>query len=230
MKQVSLNLVAITIFFFVMLSLLTPLIHLPAEIPALAVFALLCLATVDTLGWQGRGSTLLLDWLARFSQEYRDRVLHHEAGHFLVAHQLGIPITGYTLTAWDARRQGQPGLGGVTFDTQELEAELATGKLSTQLIDRYCIVWMAGIAAELLHYGDAEGGGDDRQTIRTLWLQLQRPLAEVDTKQRWAILQAKALLQANQPAYHALLQMMAEQSSIETCIQAINTAMPAPGL
>lgn len=227
MKQVSLNLVAITIFFFVMLSLLTPLIHLPAEIPALAVFAVLCLATVDTLGWQGRGSTLLLDWLARFSKEYRDRVLHHEAGHFLVAHQLGIPITGYTLTAWEARQQGQPGLGGVTFDTQELETELATGQLSTQLIDRYCIVWMAGIAAELLHYGDAEGGGDDRQTIRTLWLQLQRPLSEVDIKQRWAILQAKALLQTNQPAYNALLQVMEQRSSVESCIQAMHGAMAA---
>jgi hypothetical protein len=221
MNQLSLNLVAITIFIFVLASLLGPWLHLSPTIPAIAVFGLLSFATLDTLSWQGRGSALVLDWIAHFSPEHRTRILRHEAGHFWVAQHLGIPVIGYTLSAWEAFREGQPGLGGVRFDTQELDAELEKGVLSAQLIDRYCIVWMAGIAAETLSYGNAAGGIDDCQKLRILWMQLKRPLAECDTKERWAILQAKHLIQTNQSAYEALVTVMGERASLDQCYQAI---------
>lgn len=221
MNQTSLNLVAITIFTLVMSSLLGPLVHLSPAVPAIAVASILGLATLDTLSWQGQGSTLLLDWLASFSAEHRARVVRHEAGHFLVAHLLGIPITGYTLSAWEAFRQGQPGLGGVSFDCQELDTELAQGTLSARLVDRFGTVWMAGTAAETLVYGDAQGGSDDRQKFRTLWAQLQRPNAEGQLKERLAALQAKTLLQSNWTAYEALVTEMEQQAPIEACCAAI---------
>jgi hypothetical protein len=221
MSQIALNLIAITIFTLVMSSLLGPLVNLSPVVPAIAVFGLLGAATLDTLSWQGRGGTLLLDWLARFSPEHRERIIRHEAGHFLVAHLLDIPITGYTLSAWEAFRQGQPGLGGVSFDSQELEAELEKGALSVQLVDRYCTVWMAGMAAEKLVYGNAEGGADDRQKLRILWTQLKRPLSECETKERWAALQARSLLEAHQSAYEELVAAMTQAESVAKCREVV---------
>jgi hypothetical protein len=223
MNQMSLNLVAITIFTLVMSSLLGPLVHLSPAIPAIAVVGLLGFATIDTFSWQGRGSTLLLSWLGSFSPQYRARIIHHEAGHFLVAHLLGIPITGYTLSAWEAFRQGQPGLGGVSVDCQELDGELAQGNLSAQLVDRFGTVWMAGGVAEKLVYGNTEGGEDDRQKFRLLWSQLQRPAAEGEMKERLASLQAKELLQGNWSTYEALVAAMEQHLPVEACLQAIES-------
>jgi hypothetical protein len=220
MSQTTLNLVAVTIFAFVMVSLLGPLLHWSPFIPAIAAFGMLSVATLDTLSWQGKAGTLLVDWVAGFSPEHRERVLRHEAGHFLVAHLLEIPVTGYTLSAWEAFRQGQPGQGGVSFELALLEAELQQG-LSSQLIDRFCTVWMAGAAAEQLSYGNAEGGGDDRQKLQLLWSQLKRPQGEGVLKQRWAALQAKTLLEEHRAAYEALVAAMAQRASVEDCQQAI---------
>lgn len=226
MSQTTLNLVAITIFLLVMSSLLGPLFHLSPFVPAIAAFGILGVATLDTLSWRGKVGSLLVGWVANFSAEHRLRVLRHEAGHFLVAHLLEIPITGYTLTAWEALRQGQPGQGGVSFDLHLLEQEIQKGQL-TQLLDRFCTVWMAGIAAEQLLYGAAEGGGDDRQKFRQLWFELKRPNSEGATKERWALLQAKTLLETHRSAYDALTTAMEQRASVEVCYQLIQQAIPA---
>jgi hypothetical protein len=220
MSQTTLNLVAITIFGLVMSSLLGPLLHLSPFVPATIAFAVLGIGTLDTFSWRGQVGTLLVDWVASFSPEHRARVLHHEAGHFLVAHLLEIPVTGYSLNAWQALRQGQSGRGGVSFTTEPVEAELEQGQLSAQLVERFCTVWMAGIAAEQITYGNAEGGGDDRLKLNLLWSKLRSP-TQATLKQRWATLQAKTLLQENWSAYEALVAAMADQASVEDCCQLI---------
>ncbi len=226
MNQLSLNLVAIGIFTITMTSLLGPMISVSPLVPAIATAGILGLATLDTLSWRGQGSTLLLDWLAGFSSGHRDRVIRHEAGHFLVAHQLGIPTTGYTLNAWDALKQGYPGQGGVRFDSEELEAAIKQGQLAGQLLDRYCTIWMAGIAAEMLIYGNVEGGADDRQKLRGLLAQLGLPPAELEQKERWSLLRAKTLLQDNTSAYEALMIAMTQGASVEDCGEAIAQHLP----
>ncbi|MBW4463986.1 MAG: ATP-dependent Zn protease [Pegethrix bostrychoides GSE-TBD4-15B] len=225
MSQTTLNLVAITLFTLVMSSLLGPLLHISPFIPAAATIGILGIATLDTFNWQGKAGTLLVGWVDSFSPEHRMRVLQHEAGHFLVAHLLDIPVTGYSLSAWEAFRQGQSGRGGVSFALPDLAVELQ-GK-SSQLVDRLCMVWMAGIAAETLAYGKAEGGGDDRQQLRLLWSQLQRPDSEGALKERWAILQAKTLLEEQRPAYEALVLAMSQRQPVETCCLAIDQSKSA---
>ncbi len=96
-------------------------------------------------------------------------MVRHEGGHFLVAYLLEIPITGYTLSPWEAFQQGQPGVGGVSICDAELASQIEVGKLSAQLFDRYCAVWMAGGVAETLVYSNAEGGADDLQKLRSIW-------------------------------------------------------------
>lgn len=221
MRDSTLNLIAIAVFSFTMLSLLGPLVNLSPAVPAVATAALLGLATLDQLSLEGRLGNILVDWAAWTSAEHRQRVLHHEAGHFLVATLLEIPVASYTLNSWEAWRQGVPGQGGVVFDTTVLEQSLAQGQLPATLLDRYCRVWMAGIAAEQMVYGDAVGGFDDRQKFAQLWQQLDRPAAEAQLKQRWAGLQAKTLLQAHETAFEQLAEAMAQRQPVATCQQIV---------
>ncbi|MGV0023427.1 ATP-dependent Zn protease [Phormidesmis priestleyi] len=222
MNQTALNLIAISIFAMTVSTILGPLVNLPPALPAIATFTVLGLATLDSFTWQGRGGTIVLGWLASFSPAHRARVARHEAGHFLVAQQLGIPVTGYTLSAWEAFRAGQSGQGGVQFDTQELEEQLQQKKLSVQLVDRYCTVWMAGGVAETLAYKTVEGGNDDLQKLRTTLAQLRLPDSQIQQKERWAALQAKNLIEQNQAVYDALVAAMEERRSVEDCRQLIS--------
>ena len=219
MQQTALNLLAIGIFTITFSILLGPLLHIPPAVPAAVTFGILGLATVDTLGWQNRGVTLLLDTLS--SAEHRERVVRHEAGHFLAAYFLGIPITGYTLSAWEAMKEGQPGLGGVMFDTTALSVN-AEKSLERLMVDRFCTVWMAGIAAESLTYGQSEGGLEDRQKVREA-LKLLGTLHGHQQKESWALHQAKSLLEKHRESYEALVVAMQERAAVEECCLAIQT-------
>lgn len=232
-NQTSLNLLAITIFTVTMTTLVSPLLDLSPVIPALITASLLGLVTIDYLSWQGRGLNLLLDWLTRKTggQEYEQRILHHEAGHFLVAYLLGIPVTDYSLNAWEAFQKKQPGLGGVRFDTQSLEQQLQAVPVASRnfetalLLDRYFIVWMAGIAAETLVYGTPEGGTDDRQRLQSLWSQLKRPISDYTQKERWAILQAESMLEKHRTEYETLVTAMQQRTPAKQCYQILQETL-----
>ena len=228
MNPITLNLIAVSVFSVTMLALVGPLIHLSPAVLAIATAGGFGLVAIDRLSWQGRGGNLLIDWLSQGSVEYRQRILHHEAGHFLVAHLLSIPIEAYTLSAWEAWKAGLPGSGGVIFNTETIEAEIKQGQISAQQLDSYCKVWMAGIAAEQVVYGNTQGGDDDRLKLALLWKQLQRPPAEVPIKQRWAILQAKHLIEKEADAYQALVTAMASHESVAQCYQRIDQSRSTP--
>lgn len=230
MQQTALNLIAISIFMMMLAVLVGPLIHLSPVVPAAITFCLLALATIDTLGLQGKGATLLLDAVANLSPGHRDRVIHHEAGHFLAAYLLGIPISGYTLTAWDAIKQGTPGFGGVYFDTDTLfDKAIKTGELRL-ILDRFCTMWMAGIAAEQLVYNSVEGGQDDCQKIADALIFFERPASEAKQKQQWGQLQAKTMLEKHQSAYNALVDALKARESVATCYQILHEEMEAQSL
>ncbi|HBE21437.1 MAG TPA: ATP-dependent Zn protease, partial [Cyanobacteria bacterium UBA11367] len=221
MEQIVLNLIAIGIFGMTVSVLLGPLLNISPVIPAVATFSLLSLATLDNFSFQGKGATLVLDWFARMRKEHRDRILYHEAGHFLVASMLGIPITGYTLSAWEAFKQGQEGLGGVSFDTSQLAANVLNPGEMRLILDRFCTVWMAGIAAETLVYGNAEGGNEDREQLRQALISFGYSPTECAVKERWGILQAQSKIEANKIAYEALVVAMRERASVVECDRVI---------
>ncbi|MEA5618374.1 ATP-dependent Zn protease [Cronbergia sp. UHCC 0137] len=221
MSQTAINLIAVSIFLITLSTLLGPLIHLSPAIPALATFTFLGIATLDNFTWQGKGGTILLDWLARFSPEYQERIIHHEAGHFLVAHLLGIPITGYTLSAWEAFQQGQPGQGGVTLEDEEIAAQLKKGKITVSMLERYCNIWMAGIAAESLVFSSAEGGNDDKIKLNQVLQALGFSDAICQQKQRFHLLQAKNLIRENWDSYQGLVEGMRRKVSVGECMELI---------
>jgi hypothetical protein len=224
MSQTALNLVAISVFLITLSTLLGPFIHLSPTVPALATFTILGIATLDSFSLQGKGGTILLDWIAGFSPEHRDRIVHHEAGHFLVAYLLDIPVTNYTLSAWEAWKQGQAGQGGVTFEDSELATQLEMGKISAQMLDRYCTIWMAGIAAETLVFDNAEGGADDKNKLIGVLTVLGFSESSYQQKLRFHALQAKNLLQENWSSYQALVKAMQQRAPLADCQSAIESA------
>jgi hypothetical protein len=215
MNQLFLNAIALVIFLMTSSILLGPLVNLPFVWPASFTVGLLGLASLDTLGFQSQGTTLFLDWIAQNSPRYQQRILHHEAGHFLVAHLLGLPVKGYTLSAWEAWRQGHRGQGGVRVDAPDFE----NCAWMLQNLDRYCAVWMAGSVAESLVYNSIEGGRDDRQKLREIVTQLN---FNVTFKERQAERQARQLLQNNWKTYEALVAAMAKRASVADCSQLID--------
>lgn len=221
MRETSLNIIAISIFILTMSALLGPIFNISPVIPAIVTFFVMVVATIDTLGWQGQGSMIIVDLVESTSSERRDRIIRHEAGHFLVAYLLDIPVSGYALTAWEAFRQGQSAQGGVRFNDEKLAAQLQKGIVSEQMIDQYFTVWMAGIAAEDLAYGNAEGGAEDRAKITVILTQLKRS-TESKLKQSRASLQARSLIENHQSAYQALVTAMTQRASISECYQAID--------
>jgi hypothetical protein len=220
MERTALNLIAITVFSITLSVFLTPLLPISPFIPAFATISLLGLATVDTLTFNSRGVTLLLDTLS--PAQHRQRILHHEAGHFLVAYLLGISITGYSLTAWEAWKQGQEGVGGVRFDTTNLERKVKNFQDFPAFLERFCTVWMAGIAAETFVYGQAEGGDSDRLQLRSALKLAGLPETSHEQKERWSLLQAKTLLEKHQEAYEALVAAMERRALVEECCQVIS--------
>ncbi|MEM9213767.1 MAG: ATP-dependent Zn protease [Cyanobacteria bacterium P01_F01_bin.150] len=230
MNQITLNLIAIGIFSVVLMILVGPLVQLSPFIPAVLCGGILVLAAVDTLALQGLLGDLLIDGIAQQDPEYRRRILRHEAGHFLVAHLLKIPVTDYTLSAWEAFKKGQRGRGGVQFDLNDMLQQAEMGQLAASAIDTYCTVWMAGIAAEQMSYERAEGGEGDRRQIRLLWSRLNAPNANCDMKMRWATLQAKTLLERHQESYEALVERMGNGLPTEECnIYLDNISLVAQG-
>ena len=221
MEQTALNLIAISVFGMTLSALLGPIFNISPTITAVTTLAVLSLATLDSFSFQGKGGTLLLDWLAGARSQHRQRILRHEAGHFLVAYILGIPISGYTLTAWEAFKQGQAGVGGVTFDTELLSPDALDVRQLQLTLDRFCQVWMAGIAAETLVYGSAEGGAQDRQNLREILASLGGHSSEFQLKERLAIRQAQTLIEEHWASYEALIGAMEQRASVAECFQVI---------
>lgn len=162
--------------------------------------------------------------------EYAEKVLKHEAGHFLAAYLMGSPVRGYVLSAADALKAGIPGQAGTVFTDARLEAELQRGKLSGSALERFSIVLMAGIAAEALMYGQAEGGASDEAVLVGILGGISPPWppAAVVNHARWAALEAILLLRQHATAYEALVDAMRDKRPLGECVAVIERHVTVP--
>ena len=175
--------------------------------------------------------------------DFRDRVLRHEAAHFLIAYMLGVPIVNYSLD-----------LNNEHTDLLEYRLQrkiVGAQRLSDDEIDALSVIAMAGVAAEATVFPEVTGQTADlsawpaacftcRAIALTLRLacavDLQRmlnrsasPLA-ANTQQnitRWAVWQAAAMLRANAKAYEELREAMSRRASVADCIMAIERGAAA---
>lgn len=219
MNKIALNLIAIGVFLMTLSFFITPIFQINPAIPALITFSFLSFFTVDTLGLENQGITLILDHF--LSKKERERIIIHEAGHFLTAYLLEIPITNYSLTAWEAFKQGQKGQGGVIFDQEKLFSEpIKVGQLPI-ILEKFCTVLMAGIAAENLRYNEVEGGQEDHQQLQKILQDAGIPSHLFPQKESWSKLQATNLIKQHESAYLALVEAMKNKAPIAECYEVI---------
>ncbi|XP_044504542.1 uncharacterized protein LOC123224865 isoform X1 [Mangifera indica] len=189
--------------------------------PNLAV--ILALAFMDSIFLGG----VCLAQISSYWPPYKRRILVHEAGHLLVAYLMGCPIRGVILDPIVAMQMGIEGQAGTQFWDEKMNEELAEGQLSGTAFDRYCMVLFAGIAAEALVYGEAEGGENDENLFRSICLLLRPPLsvAQMSNQARWSVLQSYNLLKWHRHAHLAAVKALESGSSLSVVIKSIEIAM-----
>ncbi len=223
-EDTGLNILAIGIFTITLTVLLGPIFHISPFIPATITFVALGLITVDTLSWQSQGVNLFINLFA--SKEQKERIIYHEAGHFLLAHLYEIPIVSYTLTPWEAFKVNininNPACGGVVFDTGFLKDRPQDLKDLNSTMEHFGVVLMAGIAAEKTIYEHSRGGEEDKQIFRSIYGDVGFNPTQYDTKQRSSILQAKTIIEENKESYLALVEAMRERQSVHECKEKIS--------
>ncbi|KVH99220.1 uncharacterized protein LOC112514275 [Cynara cardunculus var. scolymus] len=189
--------------------------------PHLAV--ILGVAMVDSIFLGGS----CLAQISSYWPPYKRRILVHEAGHLLVSYLMGCPIRGVILDPIIAMQMGIQGQAGTQFWDENLQNELADGRLSGIAFDRYCMVLFAGIAAEALVYGEAEGGENDENLFRSICLLLEPPfsVAQMSNQARWSVLQSYNLLKWHRHAHQAAVKALESGGSLSVIIRSIEEAM-----
>lgn len=185
--------------------------------------AILGLAIIDAVFLGGS----CLAQISSYWPPYRRRILVHEAGHLLTAYLMGCPIRGVILDPIVAMQMGIQGQAGTQFWDEKLEKELAEGRLSGTTFDRYCMVLFAGIAAEALVYGEAEGGENDENLFRSICVLLRPPLTigQMSNQARWSVLQSYNLLKWHKHAHRAAVKALESGGSLSVVIRRIEEAM-----
>ncbi|KAK9919711.1 hypothetical protein M0R45_028292 [Rubus argutus] len=190
--------------------------------------AVLFLWTLDVISFNGGVSSLALDTIGHaFSQKYHNRVIQHEAGHFLIAYLLGILPKGYTLTSLEAfKKEGSLNVqAGTAFVDFEFVEEVNAGKVSASTLNRFACIALAGVAAEYLLYGFAEGGLADINQLDSLYKSLGFTQKKTDSQVRWSVLNTVLILRRHEVARAKLADAMAEGRSVGSCIDIIENTI-----
>ncbi|KAJ6883621.1 hypothetical protein NC652_030760 [Populus alba x Populus x berolinensis] len=191
---------------------------------------LLFLWTLDSVSFNGGLGSLVLDTIGHtFSQKYHNRVIQHEAGHFLIAYMVGILPRGYTLTSLEALQKDgsfnvQAGTAFVDFDFLE---EVNTGKVSATTLNRFSCIALAGVATEYLLFGYAEGGLADINKLDMLIKGLGFTQKKADSQVRWSVLNTILMLRRHEGARAKLAEAMTMGKSVGSCIGIIEDNIDA---
>ncbi|CEM11091.1 unnamed protein product [Vitrella brassicaformis CCMP3155] len=162
---------------------------------------------------------------------YQERIVKHEAGHFLIGYLLGAPIQRCIVTVPQLFKEKAlvAGQGGTIFFVPEIKEKVMRGQLRRETIDRLSIITMAGIAAEALQFGNAEGGRSDEAALRLfLGRDIFPPwsLPRVTLQARWAVTQAVLLLKEYSQAYDNLVEALRQGKPVGDCVDAIERGLP----
>jgi hypothetical protein len=188
------------------------------------------LLAADRVGAGGGGEALVVDAAARLlSPTYARRVALHEAGHFLTAYLLGLLPRAYSLSALGAllASRAPNAQAGTQLADGAFQAEVAAGKLRSASLDAYACVALAGVAAEWLRFGRAEGGVADVAQLDALLRAAGFTQKKADDQVRWAVLNVVALLRRHERAHGALAAAMSRGESAAACIGAVEEALAA---
>ncbi|KAJ4967983.1 hypothetical protein NE237_014684 [Protea cynaroides] len=184
--------------------------------------------SVDAVSFNGGIGSLVLDTVGHIlSPKYHNRVIQHEAGHFLIAYLLGILPKGYSLSSLEAlRKEGSLNVqAGTAFVDFEFLEEVNTGKVSAKMLNRFSCIALAGVATEYILFGYSEGGLADIDQLDRLLKSLGFTQKKADSQVRWAVLNTILILRRHEKARSELAKAMSMGSSVGFCIQAIEKAI-----
>lgn len=200
------------------------------------VLATLAFVVVDKLVVNGASVEFITKL---FYPEYSQRIVRHEAGHFLMAYLMGCPVEGCVLSSIAAMKDYRFGgpftsvSAGTSFFDEDLSKEVnGISPLKRASIDRFSIIVMAGIAAEAIAFGRADGGAGDEQSLITFLTQINPRGGGakvwdgelIRNQARWAAVQAVLLIEKYKPAYDALVDALERGGNLGACIYAIEKA------
>jgi hypothetical protein len=200
----------------------------------LLTFATLAAFATDRLFLNG---AIFESFFKFFSPGVQQKILKHEAGHFLAAYLLGCPVEGIVLSAWAALQDRRFGARQVSAGTSFFDPDLSVqinsqGQVKRSALDRYSIIVMAGIAAEAEQYGQADGGAGDEMALVSFLSRLNpasnRPpqwtSETIRNQARWGALQAVLMFREYKPAYDALVDALERGGTLGDCVYAIEKA------
>ncbi|XP_057961557.1 uncharacterized protein LOC131153338 isoform X2 [Malania oleifera] len=189
---------------------------------------LLFLWTLDSVSFNGGVGSLVLDTIGHtFSRKYHNRVIQHEAGHFLIAYLLGVLPKSYTLSSLEAlKKEGSLNVqAGTAFVDFEFLEEVNAGKVSAVMLNRFSCIALAGVATEYLLYGYSEGGLADIDKLDSLLKSLGFTQKKANSQVRWAVLNTFLILRRHEKARAKLAAAMMLAMSVGTCIDIVEETM-----
>mmetsp|Transcript_2487 Transcript_2487/g.3647 ORF Transcript_2487/g.3647 Transcript_2487/m.3647 type:complete len:336 (-) Transcript_2487:284-1291(-) len=155
---------------------------------------------------------------ANLRPDFKERLLLHEAGHFLAGYLCGVPVKKYDVN---------PITTGVTiFGGRFLTEDVAQGRIGRDDVNALSVVALAGPVAEVLKYGQAEGGMADLKLLQNVIVRTKPPLLpkEQQDQTRWGALMAYTVLKKYSAEYENLVKAMKANKSVPECIKAIEQA------
>ncbi|ESW19088.1 hypothetical protein PHAVU_006G095900 [Phaseolus vulgaris] len=194
---------------------------------------LLFLWTLDAVSFGGGIGSLVVDTIGHtFSQKYHNRVIQHEAGHFLIAYLIGILPKGYSISSLDAlQKEGSLNIqAGTAFVDFEFQEEVNTGKVSATTLNRFSCIALAGVSTEYLIYGFSEGGLDDIRKLDLLLKGLGFTQKKADSQVRWSLLNTVLLLRRHEVARAKVAEALAMGKSVGSCIDIIESSIDVSDL
>lgn len=146
----------------------------------------------------------------RLNPKFKERLVRHEAGHFLAGYLCGMPIASYQTDA-------------VTNAVQFFDSGRRFGRIPEADLLRMCIVSLGGVIAEIQYCGHSEGGAADLAQLNSL-LQLSEGKLTSREKQdrvRYGAVMAHTYLNTNKEAFNRLAGALGRGASVGECLREI---------
>ncbi|KAL4452273.1 hypothetical protein ABPG75_007935 [Micractinium tetrahymenae] len=158
-----------------------------------------------------------IDQFSQVFPDYKERVVRHEAAHFLTGYLLGVPVANYSCTL---------GKEHTDFAEAKLQKRLIEGVLEPQQVDQLSVIAMAGATSEAMKYDEVIGQNADMFDLQRIMSRSSPKLSDAaqQNQTRWACYQAATLLRRYSAEYEALQKAMASGASVVDCIRAIEAA------
>jgi hypothetical protein len=121
---------------------------------------------------------------------------------------------------------------GTSFFDEDLSNQISRAEIKRSVLDRYSIIVMAGIAAEAVNYGQADGGAGDELALISFLQSLNGGESKIPpwndatirNQARYGVLNAILMLREYKECYDALVDTLERGKTLGDCIYAIENA------